>query len=101
MKAGASDCLEKSVGGRRLLGGVNDLLRQTIEEPYLSQPALTPMEVTVLCLILEGKTNHEAARILHRSPRTVEVHRKHIMHKLGASSVIDLVKIAASMGLLR
>ncbi|MHC4582111.1 MAG: LuxR C-terminal-related transcriptional regulator [Planctomycetota bacterium] len=38
--------------------------------------------------------------MLHRSVRTIEWHRSHIMHKLGVESLADLVKKAASMGLV-
>jgi hypothetical protein len=38
--------------------------------------------------------------MLHRSVRTVEVHRSHIMRKLGANNLIDLVKRAAVMGII-
>ncbi len=99
IKAGATDCLEKPVDGERLITGINDLLRQTAQDLHHSRPALTPTEETVLQIILEGKTNCETARALHRSPRTIEVHRGHIMHKLGVSNMVDLVKTAASMGL--
>jgi DNA-binding NarL/FixJ family response regulator len=37
--------------------------------------------------------------MLHRSIRTVEDHRRHIMRKLDVDNVIDLVKRAAVMGL--
>jgi DNA-binding NarL/FixJ family response regulator len=57
------------------------------------------MEKTVRQLILEGKTNSETARILHRSPRTIEVHRSHIMHKLGVSCMVDLIRKASAIGL--
>ena len=40
------------------------------------------------------------ANILHRSARTVEVHRAHLMHKLGVDNLVDLVKRVASMGLV-
>ncbi len=56
-------------------------------------------EMIILCLILQDKSNKEIARILHRSVRTVEVHRSHIMHKLDVDSVVDLAKRAAIMGL--
>jgi len=37
---------------------------------------------------------------LRRSVRAIEVHRAHVMEKLGASSLLDLVKRAASLGLV-
>ena len=61
---------------------------------------LTRTETKVLRLILDGKSNKEIANLLHRSVRTVEVHRSHIMHKLGVDNLVDLVKRAAAMGLV-
>ena len=51
-------------------------------------------------LVLDGKSNREIADSLNRSQRTIEVHRAHIKHKLGADSLVDLVKIAVQMGLI-
>jgi DNA-binding NarL/FixJ family response regulator len=61
---------------------------------------LTITEKKILQLVIDGMSNSEIAEILHRSTRTVEVHRAHIMHKLGVDNLIDLVKRAASMGLV-
>ena len=61
---------------------------------------LTRTEKKVLSFILDGKSNKEIASIMHRSVRTIEVHRSHIMRKFGAESLIDLIKRAAAMGLL-
>ena len=57
------------------------------------------MEKTVLGLILEGKSNKEIGHRLGRSVRTIEVHRSHIMHKLEADNVVELVQKATAMGL--
>ena len=62
---------------------------------------LTKTEVEVLRLILDGKSNKETARLLHRSVRTVEDHRSHIMCKLGVDNLVDLVKRAAAKGLIK
>jgi len=53
----------------------------------------------VLYLILDGKNSREIASALHRSPRTIEVHRCHLMQKMGATSVIELLRRAVDMGL--
>ncbi|OHB57578.1 MAG: hypothetical protein A2173_11215 [Planctomycetes bacterium RBG_13_44_8b] len=68
-------------------------------EPYLTKP-LTKTELKILHLILNGKSNKEIASLLHRSVRTVEVHRSHIMRKFDADNLIDLFKRAAVMGLV-
>jgi DNA-binding NarL/FixJ family response regulator len=55
-------------------------------------PPLTPAEARVLALILDGKSNREIAALLHRSERTVEVHRSRVMGKLDVHNLVDLVK---------
>jgi two-component system, LuxR family, response regulator FixJ len=57
---------------------------------------LTPREYQVLELIAGGASNKEAGRRLGISPRTVEVHRAHIMAKLGARNSVELVRIVLS-----
>jgi len=61
---------------------------------------LTRTEMKVLRFILDGISNKEIANLLHRSVRTIEIHRSHIMRKLGADNLVDLVKRAAAMGLV-
>jgi two-component system response regulator FixJ len=100
MKAGATDCLEKPLHADGLHATLEELLSQRrVLDGYLNV-TLSRMEVAVLYAILEGKTNREVATALHRSPRTVEVHRRNIMCKLEASNVVELVKRAAALGLL-
>jgi DNA-binding NarL/FixJ family response regulator len=62
--------------------------------PVSSDNTLTPREREVLQLIAEGKSNKEAASALSISVLTVETHRAHIMRKLGAHSVAELVHYA-------
>lgn len=66
---------------------------------YMTKP-LTRTELKVLHLILNGKSNKEIAALLHRSVRTIEVHRSHIMRKFEVDNVIDLFKRAAAIGLV-
>ena len=70
-----------------------------IDDPLLGE-SLTNMEIRILHLILDGHTNDEIADFLHRSVRTVEVHRSGIMHKLGVTNVVELVKRAVMLGLV-
>jgi two-component system response regulator FixJ len=92
MKAGAADCMETPVETGRLLAAVTTLCRRAGGESRSYRAHLTRMERTVLGHILEGHTNREIAQLLCRSPRTIEVHRRHIMRKLGATNLVDLVK---------
>jgi DNA-binding CsgD family transcriptional regulator len=53
---------------------------------------LTPAEKAVLELVLSGLCNKEIAQTLNRSIRTIEDHRAHIMQKLNAQNLIELVQ---------
>jgi two-component system response regulator FixJ len=55
---------------------------------------LTPREKSVLEHLIAGRSNKVAAHLLGISPRTIEIHRAHIMDKLNARSLSDLVRIA-------
>jgi two-component system, LuxR family, response regulator FixJ len=60
---------------------------------------LTRREQEVAALIADGASNKEAGRRLGISPRTVELHRAHVMEKLGARNAADLVRIVLSRSL--
>jgi len=92
MKAGASDCLETPFDPAQLRAAVESLCPPTPSVLSGRHKALTHAEQTVLGHILEGRTNQEIANLLCRSTRTIEVHRRHLMTKLGATNLVDLVK---------
>jgi len=100
MKAGAADCLEKPLEAGRLLTAVMAALGKGHPSGHRIHRALTSTESRVLHLLLAGKTNLEIAEQFHRSRRTIEVHRRNIMRKLGVSRVIDLVREALRTGLI-
>jgi DNA-binding NarL/FixJ family response regulator len=56
---------------------------------------LTPRELEVGNLLVDGHLNHEIAEILHLSVRTIEHHRSNLLHKLGFRSRAELVRWAA------
>ena len=60
---------------------------------------LTPREREVLQLLAEGWATKEVAHHLHTSIKTIETHRRHIMQKLGISSVAEMTKYAIREGL--
>ena len=99
MKAGACDCLERPVGNGRWKEAIQTQLRRVEASELYPCRTLTPTEVQVLYLMLADKTNREMARALHRSQRTVETHRQHIMRKLNTSSKVSLVKRVCVRGL--
>jgi two-component system response regulator FixJ len=104
VQAGAVDFLEKPIQGAALLERVQRALtldlewRQTqgrtqgIQQRYAR---LSSRERECMALIASGLTNKEIARELGISPRTVEVHRTHVMHKMGAANLADLLNMAA------
>jgi two-component system response regulator FixJ len=63
----------------------------------LGLQSLTAREVDVLRRIASAKSNRQTADELAISPRTVEVHRRRVMRKLGAKNIADLVRILASL----
>ena len=100
VKAGAVDFIEKPLIKDDFLRRVNLLLEESmIHNPYTGT-SLTKAESHILQLIVTGRSNRQIADLLHRSVRTIEVHRSRIMDKLGAENLIDLFKKAAAMGLI-
>jgi two-component system response regulator FixJ len=104
IKNGAFDFVEKRLDASALVARVRDAietrakLRQKgddFESKSFSFPGsdlLTPREREVLALIAASATNKEAALNLGISQRTVEIHRAHIMNKLGAKNSVDLAR---------
>jgi len=99
IKAGATDFIVKPLDKKSFVRKVKSLLSENGNQKHVDQ-TLTQAEEKVLKLVLDGMSNREIADLLNRSQRTIEVHRAHIKHKLGADSLVDLVKRAAQMGLI-
>tara|TARA_R110001592_G_scaffold247310_1_gene509379 strand:- start:645 stop:1280 length:636 start_codon:yes stop_codon:yes gene_type:complete len=108
MRMHAVDFLEKPVGVERLLAAVERALALAAEQHDAAareQRArsmldnLTPREAQVFLQLIQGHPNKVVGRVLDLSPRTVEVHRKHIYEKLVAKSLADLVRIAIAAGI--
>jgi len=99
LKAGAADFIEKPLDRDTFLEAVQRLLAHNAVPRVLLDHSLARMELKVLYRILEGKNNREIADVLHRSARTVEVHRRHLMRKLGANNVVELIRQAARLRL--
>ncbi len=100
LKAGAADFIEKPLDRDTFLATVRAVLAQHASQTALHDLNLTRAEMKVLYFLLDGKNNREIATALHRSPRTVEVHRGHLMCKMGAGNVVELLRRATEMGLL-
>lgn len=100
VKGGAVDFIEKPLGKKAFLQKVRSILDESTPAGTLAAARLTKAEMSVLRLIIEGKSNRDIAETIHRSVRTVEVHRSHIMRKLEVDSLVDLLKLGAAMGLV-
>lgn len=102
MKAGAFDLLEKPFDNQKLLdllpralAAAKEKLRrvQTMERAHALLAALSPRERQVAELVSEGLSNKLIAGRLSLSIRTVELHRAHVMDKLGVATVAALMQI--------
>lgn len=76
------------------------MAREEVSEPADPGKELTAREHDILKLFAEGLSNHEIAKELCISVRTVESHKNHIMRKLEIKSVVDLVKFAIKKGII-
>ncbi|MDQ2639620.1 MAG: response regulator transcription factor [Pseudomonadota bacterium] len=103
MQHGAFDFLQKPFRDQDLIDRIQKaLLRDQDDRAALREhnqirerlASLTMRERQVLDLLTQGKQNKVMAAELGISQRTVEIHRSHVMEKLGASSVAQLVRMA-------
>jgi PAS domain S-box-containing protein len=108
MKAGAADFLPTPCGHEDLLAAIAtelaDILEVTARDreaelARASVAAMTRREREVLGGMLGGGTSKSIAKELGISPRTVEMHRAHVMERLGAKTLSELVLRAAAGGL--
>ena len=106
MRAGAIDFIEKPYVDAYLLERVRYAIalhcrtrRDDVggHEALRKLAMLTPRETCVLELVVAGKTCKEIARTLGSSHRTIEKHRLHIMEKMAASTLADLVRMRLSI----
>ena len=107
MQAGAVDFIEKPFHEHDLWNSIRkafevdgkNRLEQIHREEYEERmAALSNGEQAVLDLILGGNFNKEIAAKLDLSIRTVEDRRARLMRKLGANSVVELVRMAMPVG---
>jgi len=110
VKAGAIDFIEKPFSDQLLLDRVRQALeidlevrevRRRREDALRRLATLTAREREVLDLVVAGKANKEIASALGVSPKTVEVHRAHVMSKMCVDSLAELIRITLLAGEIR
>jgi two-component system, LuxR family, response regulator FixJ len=107
LRNGAVDFLEKPVDGDELLKSVAQALAhdRRRRESEMQRTAvmrrfttLTARERQIMKLVASDNSSKEIARELDISPRTVEHHRAHIMRKMSAASLNELIIMAVMCG---
>ena len=103
IKAGAEDFIEKPVDDVQLVAAINrglarahakQRLQERVQDVRSRFKQLTPREVEVFDLVVEGYTSEAIGARLGISTRTVEGYRVQIMDKMQAESVAALVRQA-------
>ncbi|MCC7147361.1 MAG: response regulator transcription factor [Phycisphaeraceae bacterium] len=106
MKAGALDFIEKPYSDQVLLDRVQQALKMDADERRSESfraiiqtraEQLTPREKQVMSLVVEGLSNRRIASDLGLSEKTIEVHRSHVMIKMQAESLAELVRMAIQL----
>jgi FixJ family two-component response regulator len=107
MKAGAVDFLAKPFRDQDLLDAVTAAIqrddKRREQENRLADlkahfSSLTAREREIMALVASGLMSKQIAGQIGLSEITVKVHRSHIMKKMGARSVADLVRMAEALG---
>jgi FixJ family two-component response regulator len=108
MKAGAVEFLTKPFRDQDLLDAIQQALerdckarerRAEIADLRSRFDSLTPREREVMALVAAGLLNKQVAGELGTSEASVKVHRQHMMEKIGADSLAELVRMADKLGI--
>ncbi len=108
LDAGARGYLLKNAMDLELVDAVKRVaVGDIVIDPRLSlppagtaEPVLSPRELEVLQLLVNGKSNKEIALILSLSANTIAVHRANIMQTVKVHNTADLVVYAIRTGLV-
>ena len=106
MKGGAVDFLTKPVTREALLAAIQAALFRNAEQRLQMEQvntlraryqALTAREIEVFERVVAGKLNKQIAYELGAAERTIKSHRAHVMEKMHAASLAELVEIAVQL----
>jgi FixJ family two-component response regulator len=108
MKAGAVEFLTKPFRDQDLLDAVRSGIqldregrkeRAELAELRDGLRQLTPREREVMSLVVAGLLNKQIALRLGTSEKTIKIHRSHVMQKMRADSLADLVRMSQKLGI--
>jgi FixJ family two-component response regulator len=108
MKAGAVDFLTKPFRDQDMLDAVATAIERdqqrrehenAVADVRAHFQALTSREREIMALVASGLMSKQIAAQINLSEITVKVHRSHLMRKMGARSLADLVRMAEILGI--